>query len=460
MRILWLKTELLHPVDKGGKIRTYHMLRALRRHHHVTYLTLDDGTAAPNAAGLAKEYCQELVTVPHAAAEKFSLGFYADLLVGLARRTPYAVRKYRSEAMEGRLQSIVKLQGTDVVVCDFLAPSLNVPSRLPCGTVLFQHNVEAMIWKRHAEVQRGWARRAYLRREWRLMRDFEARECRRFDYVVAVSPEDRETMRREYGVHTVDDVPTGVDVEFFRPDPGVTPEPDSLVFTGSMDWLPNEDAIRFFAGEVLPLIARERPNVTLAVVGRKPGPELLELARRNPAVKVTGRVEDVRPYMQAAAVYVVPIRIGGGTRLKIFEAMAMERPIVSTRVGAEGLPVEDGRNMLLADTAPAFARAVVSLLSDAGKARAIADYAAAQVREHYGWDRVASRFAEILRPGREARDAGSVVTWRWPSSSPPRRSSSTSSSATRCCWPSYAAFVRRARSRRHPSGPPSRSSFP
>ncbi len=395
MRILWLKTELLHPVDKGGKIRTYHMLRALRRQHHITYLTLDDGTAAPNAADLSQEYCHELVTIPHVTPEKFTLGFYRDILVGLAAAEPYAIRKYRSKEMENRVRALTGGGRFDVVVCDFLAPSLNVPRKLPCGTVLFQHNVEAMIWKRHSEVQRGVLARAYLRRQWRLMRKFEEGECRRFDHVVAVSPEDRETMRREYGVETVDDVPTGVDVEFFRPEPGVTPEPDSLVFTGSMDWLPNQDAIRFFAGEVMPLIARERPNVKLTVVGRKPSPELIELARRDPAVTVTGRVDDVRPYMQAAAVYIVPIRIGGGTRLKIFEAMAMERPIVSTRVGAEGLPVEDGRNMLVADSAADFARAVVTLLSDADKARTIAEYAARQVREHYGWDRVAERFAEI-----------------------------------------------------------------
>jgi glycosyltransferase involved in cell wall biosynthesis len=154
----------------------------------------------------------------------------------------------------------------------------------------------------------------------------------------------------------------------------------------------------------MPLIARARPDVKLTIVGRKPSHDLLEVARRNPAITVTGRVDDVRPFMAKAAVYVVPIRIGGGTRLKIFEAMAMERPVVSTTVGAEGLPVENGRNVLLADSARDFAGAVVGLLSDPGKARGIAACAARQVREHYGWEGVAARFAgiceRVVRPAR------------------------------------------------------------
>jgi glycosyltransferase involved in cell wall biosynthesis len=395
VRILWLKTELLHPVDKGGKIRTYYMLRALKARHRITYLTLDDGAAAPDARERAAEYCHELATVPHRTAEKFSAHFYVEVARNLVSSLPYAIRKYQSAPMRSAIVKRADPSVADLVVCDFLAPSINVPGGLRTGTVLFQHNVEAMIWKRHAEVQRGRFKRAFLRREWRLMRRFEARQCRRFDCVVAVSPEDRETMRREYGVRTVEDVPTGVDVEFFRPAVAAVPAPDSLVFTGSMDWLPNQDAMDFFVTEVMPRIVRVRPNVTLTVVGRNPSPKLLQLASRNPAIKVTGRVDDVRPYMENAAVYIVPIRVGGGTRLKIFEAMAMERPIVSTTVGAEGLPIEDGRNMVVADSAPAFANAVVGLLADANRARGIAEYAARQVRARYGWDGVAARFAEI-----------------------------------------------------------------
>ena len=172
------------------------------------------------------------------------------------------------------------------------------------------------------------------------MRAYERRMCRRFDSVVAVSSEDREQMQNEYGVESVFDVPTGVDTNFFRPSGNEQAEAHNIVFTGSMDWLPNEDAISYFTEQVMPRIKQAIPDVTLTVVGRNPYQSLLELAKRDSSVVVTGRVDDVRPYMERAAAYVVPLRIGGGTRLKIYEAMAMEKAIVSTTIGAEGFAIE------------------------------------------------------------------------------------------------------------------------
>ena len=395
MKILWLKTELLHPVDKGGKIRSYNMLKALKRGSHVTYLTLDDGTADSNARELASEYCDELVCIPQRRREKFTTGFYVDLMLNLASDLPYAIKKYESTAMRNEVAKRVADGDFDVVVCDFLAPAVNVPPSLNCASVLFQHNVEAMIWKRHYEVQTNAARKVYLFRQWQKMRAFEAKACPMFDCVVAVSREDREMMRQEYAIENVYDVPTGVDTSYFRPSGGVECRSEHLVFTGSMDWLPNEDAIRYFTEQILPRIRQEVPGVTLTVVGRNPYPSLVELSKRDPAVTVTGRVEDVRPFMDEAAVYIVPLRIGGGTRLKIYEAMAMEKPIVSTSVGAEGLPVIDGQEILLADTPEAFAGAVVKLLREPSRAAEIGARAAAKVRAEFGWDAVAESFAAI-----------------------------------------------------------------
>jgi glycosyltransferase involved in cell wall biosynthesis len=404
LRILWLKTELLHPVDKGGKIRTYHMLKALKREHHVTYLTLDDGSAPADAAARAEEYCHELVRVPHRTREKFSAGFYAELAANLVSPLPYFMKKYESAGMRREVAARAGSGDFDVLVCDFLNPAVNVPAGLPLPTVLFEHNVEAMIWRRHHEVQTNPLKKAYLYGQWRKAFRYERAACRRFDLVVAVSRDDAETIRRDYGVETAADVPTGVDTEFFRPAGGVEAEPHSLVFTGSMDWLPNEDAIQFFTREILPLVRERVPGVKLTVVGRKPYASLVELAKRDPSVVVTGRVEDVRPYMERAAGYVVPIRVGGGTRLKIYEAMAMERPVVSTTVGAEGLPLRDGEDLLLADTPRAFADAVVRVLTDEAFARGLGGRSAATVRERFGWDKVAGVFADLC--GRAVAAAG------------------------------------------------------
>jgi sugar transferase (PEP-CTERM/EpsH1 system associated) len=393
LRILWLKTELLHPVDKGGKIRTYNMLKELKRDHHVTYLALDDGSADRDARERAQEYCHDLFCVPHRQREKFSRGFYVELLLNLASPLPYAIKKYESFAM--RSEIVARENTTDVVICDFLAPAINVPRNLSCPSILFQHNVEAMIWKRHFEVQNNRVKKTYLRDQWRKMVKFEKEMCRRFDAVIAVSAEDRDQMRDEYGVKAVFEVPTGVDTDFFAPSGKENVDPHNVVFTGSMDWLPNEDAIRYYTEQILPIVRRSIPDATLTVVGRNPYSSLLELSRRDPSIVVTGRVDDVRPYMERAAAYVVPLRIGGGTRLKIYEAMAMEKAIVSTTVGAEGLPVTDGRELRIADTPETFAASVVDLLTNADAARKLGQEAARVVREKFGWNGVAKRFAEI-----------------------------------------------------------------
>ncbi|MBA2733599.1 MAG: glycosyltransferase, partial [Acidobacteria bacterium] len=315
----------------------------------------------------------------------------------LVSRLPYFMQKYKSAAMRREVARLATTEKFDVLVCDFLMSSINMPPRVSCPTVLFQHNVEAMIWKRHYEVQQNPLKKAYLYGQWRKAVAYERAACQRFDYVVTVSPDDSEMTRTDYEVERVADVATGVDTDYFRPRGLTEREPHNLVFTGSMDWLPNEDAIRYFTEQIMPIIKRTVPQATLTVVGRNPYKSLTELSRRDPSIIVTGRVEDVRPYMESAAAYVVPLRIGGGTRLKIYEAMAMEKPIISTTIGAEGLPVQNGEHLLLADTPQAFAAECVRVLKDEDTARELGSRAAKIVREQFGWDKVAANFAELCQ---------------------------------------------------------------
>ena len=196
-------------------------------------------------------------------------------------------------------------------------------------------------------------------------------------------------------------VPTGVDTTFFTPAVGPVTSSRRLVFTGSMDWLPNEDAMLFFCRDILPSIRAEEPEVTLSIVGRAPTPAVARLAQDS-GITVTGRVDDVRPHISESAVYVVPLRIGGGTRLKIFEAMAMGKAVVSTAIGAEGLPVRDGEHLLFADEPVAFATAVVRVLRDADGRRRLESAARALVVEQYDWSAVAHE----LGPGPDSDRAG------------------------------------------------------
>jgi polysaccharide biosynthesis protein PslH len=402
LRILWLKTELLHPVDKGGKIRTIEMLKRLKQQHRITYLTLDDGTATQQDRSDAAQYCHELICIPFRAAPRGSLRFFSELLANVFSALPYAISRYRSAEMRGAVAAHVRSGTYDLVVADFLVSAVNVADDIGVPVVLFQHNVEAMIWQRHVQNQRNPLARLYFAAQWRRMAAFERSACAACDAVIAVSDDDCEAMRRDYGIARVSAVPTGVDTDYFRPSGAIQAKPRSLVFTGSMDWMPNEDAIRFFVDDILPRIAQKVPDVSLVVVGRNPSGALREIARTHAGIVVTGRVPDVRPYIEEAACFIVPIRIGGGTRLKIYEAMAMERPVVSTTIGAEGLPIVDGADLLLADTPEDFANAVVRLLQDDALAQRIGAQAATTVRARFGWDGVAARFTSLLQ---EALDA-------------------------------------------------------
>jgi glycosyltransferase involved in cell wall biosynthesis len=398
MRILWIKTELLHPLDKGGRIRTYQMLRSLSRRHHVTYVCLDDGLAAPDALERARDYAQEVVVVPFRPQPKGSVGFFLDLLRNLFSPLPYAVARYESPPLRHEILRLAAV--SDLIVCDFLAPSINVPAGLPAPVVLFQHNVEAVIWQRHVSVPQPALRRAYFRVQWRRMRRYEAEQCRRFAQVIAVSATDADSMQREYQVASVGCVPTGVDLEYFcaslRPR-----QSRELVFVGSMDWMPNDDGIRWFASEIFGRIQERVAGARLTVVGRSPSAAMRELAARNPAIEVTGTVADVRPYLERAAVSVVPLRIGGGTRLKIYEAMAMGTPVVSTTIGAEGLPIRHGEQLLIADSTDEQVAGICALLTDPQRAAALSANALWHVQEHCSWDAVAERFLSLC-PHRSA----------------------------------------------------------
>ncbi len=402
MKLLWLKSGLLLPLDTGGKLRTWHLMRHLAKRHSTTFLSFEDASHTEADRAGMREVCERLITVPREDAPKGSWRFYAGAARFLVDRIPYAVAKYRSSAYREAVAELLARERFDAIVCDFLPPVVNLPSfassmgdRIPM--ILFTHNVESEIWRRHTETAANAASRALLSQQWRRMLRFEGAAIARFDLVLAVSEADGRTFERLYPnalkapVHVVK---TGVDTEYFTPSP-VTPDPAHLFFTGSMDWLPNEDAMTYFCREILPRIRRAEPDATLSIIGRSPTPAVRALAEI-PGVEVTGRVEDVRPHIARGAVYIVPLRIGGGTRLKIFEAMSMAKAVVSTTVGAEGLPVTPGRDIVLADEPTRFAQAVVHMIRDESARRAMEAAARQLVVERYDWSAVTADFEAAL----------------------------------------------------------------
>jgi sugar transferase (PEP-CTERM/EpsH1 system associated) len=414
MKILWLNAGLLLPLDKGGKLRTWHVMRHLAERHEITYLSFAEpsvgGDADPNRTDM-RQVCSRLETIARSDTEKGTWRFYADAAKYLVDSAPYAVAKYYSPAYRARVEQLLASERFDALICDFLPPIVNLPDALPCPSILFTHNVEAEIWRRHAENASNPLSRRLLTQQWRRMRRFEGNALGRFDLVLAVSDADRQTFEHLYPnalrapAHVVQ---TGVDTSFFTPGPA-TPERAHLVFTGSMDWLPNEDGMVYFCREILPLIRATEPETTLSIIGRSPTPAVRRLADAH-HVEVTGRVDDVRSHVARGAVYIVPLRIGGGTRLKIFEAMAMGKAVVSTTVGAEGLPVTSGHDVMIADDPTGFAQVVLRLIRDTGTRQQLEAAARRLVVERYDWSAVAQDFEEaMVRAAKDGRRRGTTT---------------------------------------------------
>ena len=295
--------------------------------------------------------------------------------------------------MRQLIGGLMQREKFDVLICDFLTPSINLPDLE--RWILFQHNVEMMIWRRQAENAPDPLRQAYLRMQANRLFRYERDVCRKVRQVVAVSRIDADMMREVFAVPNVAAVPTGVDIEYFTPAAQVAKTAD-LSFVGSMDWSPNVDGIRYFVSEILPLIRARKPDCTLDIVGRSPEPAIRKLAEEDPRIFVRGTVPDVRPYLWGSKVSIVPLRIGGGTRLKIYEAMAARIPVVSTTIGAEGLEVRNGENLHIADTPETFAARCLDLLEQPAERERLANAAWQMVDKSFSWERVAKEFEGLL----------------------------------------------------------------
>jgi polysaccharide biosynthesis protein PslH len=394
MKILWVKAGGLVPPDTGGKIRSYNILRQLARTHSVSFFSFYAAHAHDQHPALGSLF-DRVVCVPLPMPAPKSGQEFLDYLRYAFSLESYSAMKFCRAPVQPALRALLSEKEVDVIVCDFVFAAPAIPWEASCPKVLFAHNVEAMIWKRHCEVARNPLWKAISWREWKAMERAERAYLKQADHVIAVSAADARIFSQFLEPSKITVIPTGVDTEFFQARPGEE-VPNSLVFTGSMDWLPNEDGIFYFAERILPRIRQQIPEARLCVVGRKPSRRLRKLSAEQPHITITDWVEDVRPYLARGTACIVPLRVGGGTRLKIFEAMAMGKAVVSTTVGAEGLPVDNRENVLIADGEEDFSRGCIELLSNSALRNQIGSAARRLVCAHYGWPKIAEAFADVL----------------------------------------------------------------
>jgi glycosyltransferase involved in cell wall biosynthesis len=393
VKILWLGPAFLHPTNRGGQIRTLEILRRLRQRHEIHYLAAHDGE--PEAIERSSEFCSKAWPVRYDLAPRSSPLFWLQSIGAMFSKLPVAVVRKRSAAVKRIADTLLTEERFDMVVCDFLASTVNLPPDR--RFVLFEHNVETMIWRRYAEQASDPVRRSFFRSQAHRLQAYETSACRRATHVITVSDADAALLREVCGVAHVSAVPTGVDAAYFSPPSMLEAKlACDLLFTGSMDWMPNIDGVLWFVKDVLPSIRRRRPLCSFTIVGRQPPAAIRMLESVDPLIRVTGTVADVRPYLWSGRVSIVPLRVGSGTRLKIYESMAAGIPVVSTTIGAEGLNVSAPENIRIADTPSGFASACLELLEGRHVHDNQAIAAVRLVTGNFSWEISAARFEEIL----------------------------------------------------------------
>lgn len=396
LRILWVKMGGLWPVNTGGRLRSFHIINELSRSNDISVITTHHPEEDQHELQRQLLHCKSVTSIVHKSAKRNSMRFVFALMRSWLTVFPVDIYKSRIPAVAREVEQRLATEKFDLCIADFLFAVPNVPMEGPTPVVFFSHNVEYMIWRRLGQNDSSFIRRILLEVEWRKMRIYETRACDKADLTIAVSEQDRKLLGQDTSIDKIRAIPTGVDLDYFKSEGKHAEIATELVFTGSMDWHPNEDAILYFIDSILPLIRKALPTVTLTIVGRNPGKKIFAAAHRA-EVKVSGTVDDVRPYIERAAVYIVPLRIGGGTRLKIFEALAMGKAVVSTTIGAEGLPLEEGTHILRADEPQAFANQVIALLGDPDRRQALGMAGRSLMEQQFGWSAVANEFERHCR---------------------------------------------------------------
>ncbi len=395
MRILLALPGPLFPADTGGKIRTLNIFSRLAKSAEVHAVSFADPLLDTSGIATMRAMFASYTPVFRSEVKKYSLRFYREVMTNQFASLPYFLAKCNHSHFRSVVQQLLCGKHFDLLFCDFLqtaAPLLNCAFT---PRVVFEHNVEFLLRRRKWEVERNPLRKFIFGSEWRKTRTIEAEVCRSFDHVIAVSPEDQGVLQHEFGIEDVSILPAGVDTDFFSPRESQS-DHGRIVFVGSMDWDPNEDGVLWFVREIYPRVRGEIPGARFTIVGRSPSSRLCAIAGQEQGIEITGRVPDVRSYVSQAEVVVVPLRVGGGTRIKIPEAMAMGKAVVSTPVGAEGLPFKAGQEICIAESPDQFAQAVVQLLKNSSLRTSIGS-AARQAAIKHSWIHVVSQLENVLQ---------------------------------------------------------------
>jgi len=387
MNILFVTKQLPYPPNAGYKMRTYQLIRGLSGENKVSLICMGSVEEDKESVEALKEYVNSVTLIPSKQTP--------SRLLNLLSPAPFNISRWRSALMRKAAGEIIQKEQIDLIICDSIYQSGNIPSN-SCCKVLAEHNVESVIIRRFTGLEKNILKKAYALLEWLKMRRYEDKTWPEFNKCLVVSEQDRAILEVRMRSNNIDIVPNGVDTGYFYPQQtGI--KPLSLIYTGEIGWHPNTDAVIYFAREIFPLIKKKVADASFYVVGNNPSSEVLKLAEKDKSIIVTGFVEDIRSYIAQSEVFVVPLRIGSGTRLKILEAMAMGKPVVSTSIGCEGIGVSHGKNIIVADGPEEFTDKVIELFNNQELKAKLALSARKLVEEKYSWTKITQELNSVIR---------------------------------------------------------------
>lgn len=385
-RILVVTPQFPDPPFWGFAIRVRELVRQLSTRHRVTLLTYVRPHEEQQVAALS-DLCESIVAVPFPWSQDSD---FSGRAASILSATPYSFYRLAGRPMQKVVNELTAQHDFDVIQVES-SPMSALKFPAASATVLDEHNIEYEIVRRSIRVERSLARKSFSVLEYLKIKRAEQSAWRLFDGCAVTSNRELPEVQAANGGRPVAVVPNGVDLDFFHPQS--VESPSGLVFTGLMRYRPNVEAMTHFVREVLPQIHRYRPDVTLTIVGWGASDEVRQLL--GPRVNVTGRVPDIRPYLAGAAAVIAPIRMGGGTRLKVLEALAMARPLIATPLACEGIDVVPGCHAAIADGPEQFAEAVLDVLSDRQRAEALGRAGRRLVEAHYGWQSSLAKLEDL-----------------------------------------------------------------
>lgn len=396
MHVVIVDGDLSYPATSGKRLRTLHLMLPLARRHRLTYIARGSGREeeSQKARIFLGDQGIETIVVDDPLPRKSGPVFYARLAANLLSSFPYSAASHQSSAMTKAVEDYAAKYAVDLWQFEW-TPYVGTVRGLPAPRKLVvAHNVDSLIWQRYYESEDQPLKRWYVWQQWRKFESFERRVFAEATRVVTVSPEDAAILRDRFEIPRVDVVDNGIDKAYFQSVLRAG-DPRQVLFLGSLDWRPNLDALGLLLDQVFPQVRAQEPTARLCIVGRNPPPSLVKHVGTLANVELHANVADVRPFLAESGVMAVPLRIGGGSRLKILEALATGLPVVSTRVGAEGLSLRPGEDLVVVEKVEQMPSALVDCIRNPERAQVLAQTGRRRVLDLYDWDGLAGKLEHV-----------------------------------------------------------------